>query len=1539
MLLSLFKGSIVYDCVLPTKVQGQFWVTHKGKNEYEEKIICVEGVEGKWLLKSNRKAYILDEQNNKIKEKHIEETEVYRIYIPRSNETVLLYADPITHDRKKYTKFILPSTCELLIGRSERCDISFQNKYVSSNHATLRCSDNQIYLKNISQSNGTYINGERLAEKKLKPGDVITIIGLKIIVGQGFIALNNPDGKVTINQTVLKPFMQQEVEFVEEELELLEENDSVMNTFYRSPRFKRDIERREIKVDPPPALGNMEETPLMLMIGPSITMALASLVIGVFTIQYALSNNGNLMFAIPTLMMSVSMLIGSVLFPILTRKYERKKRVEKEKLRQEKYSKYLKDMGEVIKQECIHQSEILHENFVTVGECVNRIKETSSKLWERTREQNDFLALRLGLGNRPLEADIRYPEKRFSLEDDNLQEELYQLAQSPKELVQVPITLSLVQKTINGIVGNRSRGIDVAKNLIIQIASLHSYDEVKMVFLYDKKEQDVWNFVKWFPHVWDKESGIRFIATKPSEIKELSVYLERELAKRETLSDGQNIGEISPYFVIFALDKKLLEKAEIIRSLYKKKVNYGFSIIHLYDQVIDLPIQCTMVLDLGQKVTKLFDKNDISGKYTAVQPEGYLKGDEEKLAIKLANTQLITSDSAYILPNMLTFLEMFEVGKIEHLNALTRWKENDPTINLETRIGVNTSGGWFNLDLHERFHGPHGLVAGMTGSGKSEFIMTFILSLAVNFHPHEVAFILIDYKGGGMAHTFTNLPHLAGTITNLDGAAVNRSLLSIQSELKRRQALFNEASKAIEVSNIDIYKYQKLYRERKVQEPVQHLFIISDEFAELKTQQPEFMEQLVSAARIGRSLGVHLILATQKPSGVVDDQIWSNSKFRISLKVQEKADSMDVIKRPDAAELSVTGRFYLQVGFNELFELGQSSWAGAPYYPSDRVESIQDDGVTIIDTLGRIVKDVRIDKRKGTNPPKQIDEVTKYLATIAQEEKISIKKIWLDPIPAKIYINDLKQKYNSSSKQRGIINPIIGEVDDPTNQKQMELSFPLTSEGNAIIYGSAGNGKTTFLTTLLYSVMESHTPDEVHFYVLDFSAETLRAFAKAPHVGDVLFSSDAEKIDNLFKMLDSEIMNRKKKFADYGGDYHSYLRGTNEQIPVVVVVVHNYSAFTETYEDKEEAISYLTREGLKYGIYFIVTALNTGAVRFRIQQNFKQMYVLQLNDETDYSTILGNVYGLYPSKHKGRGLFKLDKIYEFQIAHVTATEENVFDYIRTYCEEYAAIWTHESAKKIPVLPERVDINYLKEEIVNQNPMQIPVGVEKNSLEIAYYDFYRSYINMVLLDSFDNAHFIQGLAEVTHLQDKIDVLVFDPLAMFARGPSTYQYQYGDKDAQLERQVVQLFSTLVERNNTYKDALEQGIEPPTFDRLICIIHSLTGLLSRLTEDSKDKIRVLLEKGEVEYNVTVIMVERAEDISGYSLEPWFKKNVSLSDGIWVGNGIGDYQFKLKIKANNTIYQDIGEDSGYVMEKGRLTLVKLLSPSLTPIQDTVEV
>jgi S-DNA-T family DNA segregation ATPase FtsK/SpoIIIE len=1525
--LSLLKDNELFTCMLPEKTKGQYWITHINEAGFEEQLIGVEGVEGEWMLKSNRNAYVQGPDRRRVKELKLEAPSFCGIYLKKTQQTAWLYAEPVTEDRKTFRKFLLPVQGKLSIGRAEDCDIRFANKHVSSRHAELILSHGEMVIRDLDSANGTYVGGKRVREASLHPGDVVYLIGLKLIVGQGFLALNNPDGLVTCNPAVLMPFRKQAPEPVDDEEEEIDDV-QVGASFFRSPRFKRDIKRTQIKVDPPPSKPNQERVPLLLTLGPSLTMGMSAGFMAVYSMQNALNSTGSIRNALPSLVMAVSMLTGSIVWPILMRKHETKKKKENEKKRQEKYSRYLQEMNEQIQQEARRQAEILHENHVTVDECISRIRVRKRNLWERMRTHNDFLKVRLGLGQLPLEADILFPEKRFTLDDDNLQEQLQQLADQPKVLERVPVTLSLSEDWISGIIGNRSSVIDMVKGMIWQLTALHSYDELKLVFIYDKMEQSTWEFVKWLPHVWSQEKNVRFVATNASEVKELTAYLEKEVARREAIDSEELRQDSGPYYVVFSMHKSLAAKAELFNMLYKSKKNVGFSVVHLYDELQHLPKECSMVVEFGGNVSKMYDKDDISGQHIAFEPDYFLKQDEHELAVILANTQLESAVSKFALPTMLTFLEMFGVGKIEHLNALTRWKENDPTRSLETPIGVDTRGELFKLDLHEKFHGPHGLIAGMTGSGKSEFIMTFILSLAVNYHPHEVAFILIDYKGGGMANAFTNLPHLAGTITNLDGAAVKRSLVSIQSELKRRQAIFSETSKRTGISNIDIYKYQKLYREGQVGEPLQHLFMISDEFAELKAQQPEFMQQLVSAARIGRSLGVHLILATQKPSGVVDDQIWSNSKFKICLKVQDKSDSMDVIKRPDAAELTVTGRYYVQVGYNELFDLGQSAWAGAPYEPSDRVEKTVDDSVTVIDNLGRVLKQAKLDKRKSAvaEAPKQIDAITKYLAEVAEEEGIRIKPLWLEPIPALIYLDELKAKYTVVRKPH-VINPVIGEIDDPANQRQDVLTFSLTREGNAIIYGSAGNGKTTFLTTLVYSLISDHTPDELNLYLLDFGSETLRAFAKAPHVGDVVFAHESEKIHNLFKMLQQEINIRKKRFADHGGDYLSYLRSGQDPMPAILVAIHNYSGFAETYENKEEVISYLTREGVKYGIYFVLTASNTNAVRFRLLTNFKQLFVLQMNDPNDYTSVLGNIDGLQPSAYKGRGIVKTDKAYEFQIAHLFHDTERTFELVRQFSAEQAVRWKRAGARKIPVLPERVDADYLMDWIrQDDRRLVVPIGVDKNSLDLVEYPFDQGYIHLALSQHNDDPDFAHGLIEVFHEKKAATLHVIDP-GQQLRYELPADCKYSSQTAELESHVELLFQMLLMRNNTYKDALDKGETPPVYDSVICVIYGITGLFELLPAPLAEKLKVLLEKGEAHYQVHFLLFEAASKLSSVSYESWFKKHVSPTDGIWIGNGIAD-QFQLKVSnMTNAMYQEIGPQFGYRLNKGKAGLLKLLT------------
>ncbi|OCA87678.1 type VII secretion protein EssC [Bacillus sp. FJAT-27225] len=1686
MIVTLINKESLHSITLPEKITGQYWI-HESTGSVLRKLVGIEGINGDWVLKSNKDVKVKDHSGKTIRNTVLKPLSIYHLALGQSgqldahlrntqttsgsgqtsgpqptiggsqpgmtrthpdsrknqlahnisavqesgaantaysyqaetfrdSQSALVFTEPNTEDRQTFTKFLVDRDMEITIGRSEQSDIVLANQFVSAQHARLSFRQGQWRIEDDS-TNGTFVDGIRVKKRDLKFGDMIYIMGFKIIVGNHFLAFNNPGGTVQIRKNALKPFIGQTADQYdeEEEFEL-----PAQDYFYRSPRFKRDVERPRFKIDSPPPNAIGDETPIMLIIGPSMTMGMASMTMGIFAVNNAMAA-GDITRAIPMVVMSASMLLGTVLWPILTKQYDKRRRRKKEKVRQNKYKAYLDRVAVMFSEEAEKQEEILRENHVPIEECVARIEQVDRNLWERGPGQNDFLKIRAGVGNGLLSADITYSEKKFAIDDDNLQEELYTLLEAPKVLKNIPITLSLYENHISGVIGNRKQTVEFAKGLIFQLAALYSYDEVKLVFIYDEAEESDFGFTKWLPHVWNNDNTFRFIATTNTEVKEVSAYIEKEIELRDAASDTE-MEDVKPYYIIFALSRQLAIRAEMLKQVFSKKENLHISVVTFYDELKNLPKECTTVVEIEEKSGKLFDKNDITGQTVMFNPDIYLNASPVDLSVKLANVQLDTLAGSFNLPKMVTFLEMFGVGKVEHLNALTRWKDNDPTKSLEAPIGVDTLGETFKLDLHEKFHGPHGLVAGMTGSGKSEFIISYILSLAVNYHPHEVAFILIDYKGGGMAKSFEKLPHTAGIITNLDGAAIKRSLVSIESELKRRQAVFAEASKKVGESNIDIYKYQKLYREGVVSEPLQHLFIISDEFAELKTQQPEFMAKLVSAARIGRSLGVHLILATQKPSGVVDDQIWANSKFRVSLKVQERADSMDMLKRPDAAELTDTGRFYLQVGYNELFEMGQSAWAGAPYYPSDKVVAEKDNSVVVIDRNGRPLKQAKIDKRKNTiaNPKKQMDVITDYLSAIAEEEQIKVRPLWLEPIPAVILLDDIRKKYGVRTKRLAgtnrvksalsaakqeiaaaveaggaeikaaeavadveaiakvkdslmaqamigdssiiessfetgssagtalpiksaipiktggqtetaaraniVLNPVIGEYDDPARQRQCLLRLPLTEEGNVIVYGVAGSGKTTFLNTMVYSLLHEHTPEEVNIYLLDFASETLRAFAKAPHVGDVILSYEAEKVSNLFKMLQSEINKRKKLFADYGGDHASYVAATGKKVPSIVVAINNFAAFTEIYEEKEEAVSYLTREGTKYGIYFVLTALGTGAVRFRLLQNFKQLITLQLNDEADYSTVVGKTDGLFPSKFKGRGLVKRDEIYEFQIANVTEAAVP-YQFIAEQCSKLQAKWQGPFAKKIPILPEKVDRPFLAESIgAEGHQLSIPVGVEKHTLNVHAYPFDSSYITMVLAAGDEYQPFLHELSRLMADDASLDVTVLDAPQAYSdkeQGEVTYYHSLRD----CEDAISALFDLVVYRNNSYKEALESGMEPEPFGLKVIVINSVTALKSLLSAEGAEKLGLILEKGEAKYNISIMIGEQSRNLSGITFDKWYKRHISGSDGIWVGSGITE-QFQLKpSKTTSEMREDIPAEFGFSLQKGKSVKVKLLT------------
>ena len=1549
MKITLFSQAEFNSLYLPEKIAGRYWVRGKNISGKMSDIVSIEALRvtasnnvSQWILKSNRRFKIFGTNNAEVQNVQISPHELYKIHSTDGHLKFVLHIEPLSDDRKRYIGYqLINRQANFKIGRAPDNNIVYSCNFASSNHAELTISHNNIVVRDLGSANNTYVNGKSVTQKKLNIGDTIYIMGLQIIVTNHYIFLNNPDGNVTLKSYDLCVYQAQASSFMPFDLEADDDFEDVADDYYYiAPRFKHNVDTFELKLDAPPNNQDNDDVPMIMLIGPSMTMGMASIATGAFAVTNALAV-GNITQAIPALVMSVSMMLGTLMWPLITKTYQKRLRKRKEAKRQESYKEYLDKMQKLIAKEAVRQKQVLVENDVTTAVYVNRILSATPKIWERTPKHTDFLSLRLGNGNIPLKANIQYSERRFTMEQDNLTEEMYKFGEQKRWLENVPVCLPLVERYISGIYGSKSIILAYAKILILQLIALHSYDEVKLVLVYDESDAEELTFTHFLPHVMNNERTVRYIATNSGEAKELSASLDAIVEYRKGLGETK-LEDESPHFVIICLDKELTDKTECVRRIQEHKEYLKFSIVSMFGRLKDLPKESAAVIKLSDfttgYLTFLGDESSPPLPFNIDPPQTM---DIEQITNVLANTVVDITGASFTLPKKYTFFELLDIGMIEHLNLEEKWSVNDPTKSLAATIGVDRYGEPFKLDLHERAHGPHGLVAGMTGSGKSEFIIAYILSMAVNFHPNEAAFILIDYKGGGMANSFLDIPHTAGVITNLDGNGIKRSLASMRSELHRRERIFAATTTQHNVSNIDIYKYQKLYRDKKVSEPLPHLFIISDEFAELKKEQPDFMTELTSTARVGRSLGVHLILATQKPGGVVDDQIRSNSRFRVCLKVQDNGDSMEMLGRSEAAALVDTGRFYLQVGNNEIFEIGQSAWAGAPYYPSPNVIKDRDDAVSIINTNGRIVAEANTNRfAMITDPEKQLDVITKHISKLCKEENIKQWKMWLDPIPELIYVDELANKYGATQNKAFVLNPIVGEFDDPAHQSQGILRVPITSGGNVVVYGSAGNGKAMFVESMCYSLINRHSPREVNLYILDFDAEMLTAFMEAPHTGDVILSYETEKVNNLFKLMQGKLDTRKKLLAEFGGDMLQYNAQAEKPEPNLIVIINNYAAFTELYEEKSAEVNFLTREGTKYGIYFVLTCSGVNNVRFSLLQNFKNIYCLQLNNTDDYASVVGKTEGLFPEKFKGRGLYRLDKdnLFEFQIANITKGE-SPYAFIREYVKSVADKYSGMGAVGVPVLPEKVTLQFLSH-IQPKDLSRIPVGVEKETLAISFYDFTARPVSIILSTNQEWQGFTDVLVTMLSKHYGAKTMLFAPTGRAGAQPKDDALQiYNEIDGSVKA-VKDIFSIVLSRNNDYKDKLAAGEAPPEFEPVFVMIQSMSLLKTMLErykppeDEEKEadddtplhRLQLAMAKCENAYNVYFIVAESLNALTPFTVESWYKTHLNGNNGIWIGDGISG-QHRLTIsKKPRDYHADIEPEFGYVVNSGAATLVKFL-------------
>ncbi|MBR2944726.1 MAG: type VII secretion protein EssC [Clostridia bacterium] len=1127
----------------------------------------------------------------------------------------------------------------VFIGRSEESNIIIDiNANVSRKCAAIHKENDAYVLEDLSTKTPIYVNGKRESSRKLENGDEIYLMGTTMVYFDGALVLPS-----NIRTNALSLLQEYEI--------ASPEKDEEESDYVRTPRIIKSVDKDKIVIDAPTPPQKSKQPPFLLTAGPSITMSLAMLASVGITIANAVKGNG-IASVITSSVMAVSMLAGALLWPVLLRRYNKKQERLNEEYRIKRYELYLAEKEGEIKEKHERNARVLKESAMpSPADTSKFIFDRNRRLWERVPTDEDFLLVRLGVGEIDTPLNIQAPEKAFTLEDDPMVEQALDLKNRYETLTDVPIAISLADKRVIGVVGDTK---EVFKVIVSNIVALHSPDEVKIALIYNSSDLSSLKWANDLPHTWSNDRKRRYVATTPQEARALLAHLDEVVSDRETSQEGNE--DMLPRYVVLVLDDNLIEDLPFRKRLIDKDNTSGISTVFFGKRFSNIPKECVAIIQKDAEVCGMYVKNENNNRFIKYKSDSVSDSLMKQLCSEINQIPVKIDKTTEAIPDRVTFLDMFRVGNVGALEITNHWGTNVSERSLAAPIGVKAGGEIFSLDIHEKYHGCHGLVAGTTGSGKSEFLQAYILSMMINYSPNEVAFVLVDFKGGDMARPFLRSPHLAATISNLSGNTLHRALISLEAEVKSRQSLFNKSAEILGVDKIDINSYHKYFKDKKLDQPLPHLIIVIDEFAQLKSQHPEFMSKLIDIAQVGRSLGIHLILATQRPSGVVDPQIWSNSKFKVCLKVLDKQDSMDMLGKPEAALIKQPGRAFVQVGYDEIFEQIQSGYSGADYI--EQKEYIDEDSVSV-DMVNWHAERIRTSKKSVADKKSertQLEETVSLLASIGEQQKLRAKKLWLPPLSTSL----LLERCLNSALALNIdewdtdtqMQAICGMVDLPEKQKQEQYSVDFLENGHLAIYGASGTGKSTLIQTILFSLALKLSPEMLNLFVADFGGGGLASLASMPHCSRYVSDSDDAGLNEMLDILNGIIAERREIFTkSHCANYESYIRLTDEKMPMIIFALDDYAAFREKTHRVEDTLVQLVSAARACGIYFIVTGNSKGAIYYRVTEHISERIVLNMNDSGAYRDILNVSVPIMPEQAKGRGLVvKGGKATEVQFA-------------------------------------------------------------------------------------------------------------------------------------------------------------------------------------------------------------------------------------------------------------------------------------------------
>ena len=1232
-------------CLLPSQAIGRFWLNRQ-KDQRHIPIVEVCGKENEWYLLKN---HICDFPVDFPKQYPLTTTKQVCI----KHEHDLIYLLYMQKDSFQYRYYALDKSKTYQIGRHKACAICIQDAMISHHHATLYYQDQNWYIKDEQSRNGLYLNAIRIKQEKLKVGDRIQIMQYLFIMGKDTIFI--------VIQDTMRIHMAEGIE------KTSCKNPCAYQNILPSVHESFIVEPLELTIEQPMEISQADDTPFFMSAGPSFIMGIASMAMAIVSVTSMKANHESFTSILPTLIMSGSMASTMMLWPIMTRIYEKRKRKQKEANMQERYLTYLEHMRKEIEAYQRKECQSRASQYEDTQDALKLLNKSPWKLHNRLPNDLNFLFITIGKGD--CKADIHlHSNVEAVIHEENICWEHYHLfMQNTTKLHHQNITINCQKDHKIGIYGKELLCQQFLVDIMLQIYLLHHREHITFCILADIA------FIKQYalsflPAVFFDET--RFIVCDKQTGKQVN-YALKQWWKQKDEED---------HLLIFSFDRHLEQNMEYLSYLLKEEQVVYFQIAP-YLQL--LHPKCEDIIQIIDDTHLIFQHEELQIHLSTSQ--------EIKEAISKYHTYHFPRQQQQGFPSSFTFLDLFGCANVEQLQILKRWKKQ--AASLEALIGINEHGETISIDLHEHFHGPHGLIAGMTGSGKSEWIMTLILSLAISYSPSQLSFVLIDYKGGGMSQAFSKLPHVAGVITNLDNDQIMRSIQGIQSELTRRQEIFKSMQETCQKHVMHIDQYQQLYKEGTVSQPLSHILIIADEFAELKQQQPQFMEDLKKISRIGRSLGIHLLLATQKPSGIVDDQIWSNARFHVCLKVADRMDSVEMLKKEDAIYLKQAGMFYLQVGYDEWYIKGMGAWANAPYYEKTKYEPFSQNQISIISPTGEPLYEKAIEE-KTKSTMTQLEAVVQHIQICAQKSNEKANALWLPPLTRDI---EKTEPF------------MLGIVDDPIHQKRFSL---LLKQEHMAFIGAREEDKDYFLRAILSSIQQL----DAYCYVLDHCMKNYQS------VDDVILYEDKEKMESFFYQIKQQLHIRKK----YG--YNKFIYCIFQHYEMVNIQDTTYM----------EDIRMLLKEGANFGIYICLGMQDPYALTYQIKTYLHDIYCFYMEEKDDYHVLFHHCE-VMPNKICGRGIFEKDaQIYQFQCVKASVIEKT-------------------NRQLIPVLPKHIAVKkkkghvYIGKHVISKEDIFLK---EEEVVMLCDQSFYEPFQNAVIKQGCKfEMYAMQKITENLNLHDK------------------------------------------------------------------------------------------------------------------------------------------------------------------------------------------